>query len=124
MIRMVTSDRGTVTVDEEAVRPIAAPDAAVTVVDGEGVRPGRHVYEGTHHYLAYSPVRGHEVAGPVVGVCGLVAAPLLADASLSRRPSRAGVASPADGAARTFAARRTEQRDPSARHDGLWWRRP
>ncbi len=69
MIQVVTSRPFAVAIDQAAGRPAAAPGEVVVAVERVGVcGSDAHVYEGTHPYLAYPQVQGHEFVGRVVEV--------------------------------------------------------
>jgi L-gulonate 5-dehydrogenase len=67
MIRAVTADPRTVHIDTATGTPAAAPGEVVVAVERVGVcGSDAHVYEGTHPYLGYPQVQGHEVVGRIV----------------------------------------------------------
>jgi L-gulonate 5-dehydrogenase len=67
MIRAVTADPRTVRIDSGTGMPAAAAGEVVVAVERVGVcGSDAHVYEGTHPYLGYPQVQGHEVVGRVV----------------------------------------------------------
>jgi L-gulonate 5-dehydrogenase len=77
---MVTSDRRTVTIDQSAVRPTAGPSDVVIAVERVGIcGSDAHVYDGTHPYLGYPQVQGHEVVGRIVAVGELVVSAAVGD---------------------------------------------
>ena len=69
MIRVVTSNPFSVSVDDEAGHPSVAAGEVILAVERVGVcGSDAHVYEGTHPYLGYPLVQGHEVVGRVIEV--------------------------------------------------------
>jgi 2-desacetyl-2-hydroxyethyl bacteriochlorophyllide A dehydrogenase len=80
VIRVVTADRLTVEVDGLTGAPEPAEGEVVIAVERVGVcGSDAHVYEGTHPYLGYPQVQGHEVVGRVVQLGAGVTTPAVGE---------------------------------------------
>jgi L-gulonate 5-dehydrogenase len=69
MMRVLTAGPREVELDRGALHALPAAQEVVIAVERVGVcGSDAHVYEGTHPYLAYPQIQGHEVVGRIVAV--------------------------------------------------------